>query len=122
MLAFVAPYKKVEGSPFVRLDYSLELGGIDGLIVGEGVSLEADDEIEERLDVGLGGRGLGGDAEDVKAARGRLGLRGRGRLASTHVGGDFCPCLSHSRDRKQLSPSGITPRLKSTSFSSIMSR
>lgn len=81
----------------MRLDYSLEYGGIDGLVVGERVSLEADDEIEERLDVGLGSWGMGGDSEDMKAARGHLGLRVRGRLASTHVEGDFCLGCSHSR-------------------------
>lgn len=78
----------------MRLNYSLKFGGINGLVVGEGVSLEANDEIEERLDIGLRCWRMRSDAENVEAARGQLGLKSRGRLASTHVGRDFCLCLS----------------------------
>ena len=69
LLGLAIPDEKVDGEAFMALDYPLELGGVDGVVCIERVSLVSDDEVEVRLN-GCLGRGRGrSDTEDVEGSR-----------------------------------------------------
>ena len=71
-LILAIPYDQVEGFPFVRLYDFFELCRIK--VVGQRVALEADDEIEEGFNVGLGGWRRRGYTKNMQGLRRRLVL------------------------------------------------